>query len=44
MFSNREKQSKKAEADFKKGKKREDDGVKRRDDVGATAERGKKGN
>lgn len=39
MFSNREKQSKKAEADFKKGKKREDDGVKRRDDVGATAER-----
>lgn len=43
VFPNREKQSKRAEADFKTGKKREEDGVKRGDDVGATAEtRGKK--
>lgn len=39
MVSNREKQSRKAEADFKKVKKREEDGGKRGDDAGATAER-----
>lgn len=43
MFLYREKQSKRAEADFKTGKKREEGGVKRGDDAGATAEtRGKK--
>lgn len=39
MVSNREKQSRKAEADFKKVKKREEDGGKNGDDVGATEDR-----
>lgn len=39
VFSNRENQSRKAEPDCKRGKKREEDGVKRGDDAGATAER-----
>lgn len=39
MVFNREKQSRKAGADFKNVKKREEDGGKRGDDAGATAER-----
>lgn len=39
MFSTREKRSKKAEVDPKKGEKREDNGVKRGDDAGAAADR-----
>lgn len=39
MVSNREKQSRKAEADFNKVRKREDDGGRKGDDAGATGER-----